>query len=458
MPGREPEPGPGPAAGGQEKAATVRSVLLNRDSPDVESRRQRRRHRAQQVRFKDPVEGGGGRASSPPAPPAAPRASPPAAAAPAAAAPRASAARRSWPQARAPPARATAAIQTSPSLRKPFPAPRARRNSAGDAARAEAPGGAGLPATGCGPPPPRAPGPAHCGGCSADPRGCPRPLACAGLGGGPPRPASVPCGRPPGPPRRLGRSDSEQGLPRPDPPARPGPRPQQAAPAADSRGRRAPARASPPPAEPPPPAPGPATLPPEPAGGPCARPAEPCLAAEPSETLRHVRDLLQLVAAADWEPLGAPAGDERARTSRGRGAGGPRGPGDRGDLQSRLQSLEGVLETSQQTIRVLLDVIQDLEKKEAQRDGRHSYRTGQDIANCGTCRDCACIIYSVEHDFRQQEGRLRRVLSSLESEASRSSPAAAGAGLPGGQEPAPASRLPAKLDSKKSRRKCFWFL
>lgn len=24
---------------------------------------------------------------------------------------------------------------------------------------------------------------------------------------------------------------------------------------------------------------------------------------------------------------------------------------------------------------------------------RHSYRTGQDIANCGTCRDCACIIY-----------------------------------------------------------------
>ena len=24
---------------------------------------------------------------------------------------------------------------------------------------------------------------------------------------------------------------------------------------------------------------------------------------------------------------------------------------------------------------------------------RHSYRTGQDIENCGTCRDCACIIY-----------------------------------------------------------------
>ncbi|KAJ1211820.1 hypothetical protein NDU88_007168 [Pleurodeles waltl] len=24
---------------------------------------------------------------------------------------------------------------------------------------------------------------------------------------------------------------------------------------------------------------------------------------------------------------------------------------------------------------------------------RRSYRTGQDIENCGTCRDCACIIY-----------------------------------------------------------------
>ncbi|XP_069779603.1 INSYN2B protein-like isoform X2 [Narcine bancroftii] len=62
-------------------------------------------------------------------------------------------------------------------------------------------------------------------------------------------------------------------------------------------------------------------------------------------------------------------------------------------LQSRLQNMENVLQTSQQTIKVLLDVIQDLEKKEAIRDGRQSYHTGQDIANCGTCRDCACIIY-----------------------------------------------------------------
>lgn len=49
---------------------------------------------------------------------------------------------------------------------------------------------------------------------------------------------------------------------------------------------------------------------------------------------------------------------------------GPNGPlYDIGALQSQLHSLEGVLETSQNTIKVLLDVIQDLEKKEAERDG-----------------------------------------------------------------------------------------
>ncbi|GAB0187843.1 INSYN2B protein-like [Grus japonensis] len=165
------------------------------------------------------------------------------------------------------------------------------------------------------------------------------------------------------------------------------------------------------------------------------------------------KDLLVVAAKG---PVGPPVGDEDTRTSQGEG---PRGPGEQGDLQSQLQSLEGVLETSQQTIRVLLDVIQDLEKKEAQRDGRHSYRTGQDIANCGTCRDCACIIYSVEHDFRQQEGRFQRVLSHIEGDATPSSPVAvAGAVLSPRQEPSPATKLPAKLDAKKSRRKCFWFL
>ncbi|XP_067836715.1 INSYN2B protein-like [Heptranchias perlo] len=124
-------------------------------------------------------------------------------------------------------------------------------------------------------------------------------------------------------------------------------------------------------------------------------------------------------------------------------------------LQSRLQAMEDVLQTSQQTIKVLLDVIQDLEKKEAVRDGRQSYRTGQDIANCGTCRDCACIIYSVEHDFRQQEGRFHRVLSSMETDTGQSSEQP---GTPNKQEESPIPRQPARTEPKKSKRKCFWFL
>uniref|UniRef100_A0A8V5FWG9 Uncharacterized protein n=1 Tax=Melopsittacus undulatus TaxID=13146 RepID=A0A8V5FWG9_MELUD len=174
-----------------------------------------------------------------------------------------------------------------------------------------------------------------------------------------------------------------------------------------------------------------------------------CLTPQQSETLRHVQDLLQLVVVTK----GPPAGAEEVRAAQGAG------PGEHGDLRSQLQSLEGVLHTSQQTIRVLLDVIQDLEKKEAQRDGRHSYRTGQDIANCGTCRDCACIIYSVEHDFRQQEGRFQRVLSHMDGDVAPGSPeAVVGTTVPPRQEPSLGLRPPMKMDPKKHRRKCFWFL
>lgn len=71
----------------------------------------------------------------------------------------------------------------------------------------------------------------------------------------------------------------------------------------------------------------------------------------------------------------------------------------------------------------------------------------------------ALLARSVEHDFRQQEGRFQRVLSHIEGDATPSSPAAvAGAILPPRQEPSPVTKLPAKLDTKKSRRKCFWFL
>ncbi|XP_049688077.1 INSYN2B protein-like [Accipiter gentilis] len=602
MVSREPLPGPAPAGeGSQEKAMTVRSVLLNRDSPDIESRLKRRRNRTQQVRFKDLVEGGVGRAASPPLRPTAttgpntPRASPPPRDTPEPAALCAS--RRSWPQAQPGsltlpmPRKAcmSTAIQTSPSLQKPFPASQPRSKSvcnvAGDAVLPTAAGSAQCPgravptvtswavpprvpgslpvhdhatalaqhAAVCHepPPPPRDPCPPHLGtaGCpaarctspaqSCAPEPCPLPSACARLHGNPrgsrgnaPRPASVPCGqpRPPAEPWGLGRSDSERSLPHGRPPPQPLPHRQQTIPTTETHGLCQPAQGNPlrdpPPPQhqlcgtpwggpcctstaPIPPAPGwhgSATTVPEktPAAlgrldphGICSRlrdtepghgragpegpreplaPApqgpgvgtqlagqapevpwhgQPCLTAEQSETLRHVQDLLQLVVAAKG-PVGPPAGDEDTQTSQGEG---PRRPGEQGDLQSQLQSLEGVLETSQQTIRVLLDVIQDLEKKEAQRDGRHSYRTGQDIANCGTCRDCACIIYSVEHDFRQQEGRFQQVLSHIEGDTTPSSPVAAvGAVLPPRQEPSPVTKLPAKLDTKKSRRKCFWFL
>ncbi|XP_065693967.2 uncharacterized protein [Patagioenas fasciata] len=587
MVSREPRPSPVPAGeGGQEKAMTVRSVLLNRDSPDIESRLRRRRNRTQQVRFKDLVEGGEGPAAAPS--PNTPRASPPPRDAPEPVALRAS--RRSWPQAQPGsltlpmPRKAcmSTAIQTSPSLQKPFLAPQPRSSSACDVARdavllaalgsAQCPGAAVPTGTGRAVPPqppssllardhaaalaqhaaarclppPRDPCPPYPGttGCpaarctpaaqSCSPEPCPPPPVCARLrvnpGGShraPPRPASVPCARPQptARPRGLGRSDSERILPRGRPLPQPSPPRQPPGPATDTHGLRQPAQGTPPPQHqlcgtarggpcctspaPTPPAPGwhgsaaatpektPAApgcrdprgacsqlraakpglsraglegpreplppAPPGPGGGThpvgwapeIPRHGQPCLTAEQSETLRHVQDLLQLVVAAK----GPPAGDEDAQTSQGEA---PRGPGAQGELQSQLQSLEGVLETSQQTIRVLLDVIQDLEKKEAQRDGRHSYRTGQDIANCGTCRDCACIIYSVEHDFRQQEGRFQRVLSHMEPHAAPSSPAAApgspALAVPPRQELSPVTKLPAKLDAKKSRRKCFWFL
>ncbi|XP_044030517.1 proline-rich protein 36 isoform X2 [Siniperca chuatsi] len=134
----------------------------------------------------------------------------------------------------------------------------------------------------------------------------------------------------------------------------------------------------------------------------------------------------------------------------------PNGPlHDIRSLQNQLHSLEGVLETSQNTIKVLLDVIQDLEKKEAERDG-HSYRTGQDIENCGTCRDCACIIYSVEHDFRLQEGQVVRTWKVGDPPEGSPQPATPQPTTPNQQDSPQPVRPPAT--TKKNRKKCFWFL
>uniref|UniRef100_A0A671LAR3 Protein FAM196A-like n=1 Tax=Sinocyclocheilus anshuiensis TaxID=1608454 RepID=A0A671LAR3_9TELE len=69
-----------------------------------------------------------------------------------------------------------------------------------------------------------------------------------------------------------------------------------------------------------------------------------------------------------------------------------------GDVKAQLQAMENMISSSQETIKVLLGVIQELEKGEAHREGL-SYRTGQDTANCDTCRNSACIIYRLVDVF-----------------------------------------------------------
>ncbi|XP_028384396.1 protein INSYN2B [Phyllostomus discolor] len=125
------------------------------------------------------------------------------------------------------------------------------------------------------------------------------------------------------------------------------------------------------------------------------------------------------------------------------------------DLQGRLQSVEESLHSNQEKIKVLLNVIQDLEKARALTEGRNFYRTGQDLNNCRTCQNTACIIYSVEYDFRQQEGRFHEVLQSLEE-----------AEPP--EEPSPQPKSPAeppvperqdlRRKTKKVKKKCFWWI
>uniref|UniRef100_UPI00358FE8B6 INSYN2B protein-like n=1 Tax=Myxine glutinosa TaxID=7769 RepID=UPI00358FE8B6 len=75
------------------------------------------------------------------------------------------------------------------------------------------------------------------------------------------------------------------------------------------------------------------------------------------------------------------------------------------ELREKLRMVEEILRASQETIKLLLSVIQELERNQAQREGR-SYRSAQDTSNCKTCRKSACIIYSVEHDFKIQEDKL----------------------------------------------------
>ncbi|XP_041938607.1 inhibitory synaptic factor 2A [Alosa alosa] len=124
-----------------------------------------------------------------------------------------------------------------------------------------------------------------------------------------------------------------------------------------------------------------------------------------------------------------------------------------GDLKAQLQTMETMISSSQETIKVLLGVIQELEKGEAHREGL-SYRTGQDTANCDTCRNSACIIYSVELDFKQQEDKLQPLMKRLCPTDDSPFPS-----LPYSHEAFTSTpKRKAKAEAKKHGRWKLWFL
>uniref|UniRef100_A0A8D0B1G5 Inhibitory synaptic factor family member 2B n=1 Tax=Salvator merianae TaxID=96440 RepID=A0A8D0B1G5_SALMN len=122
-------------------------------------------------------------------------------------------------------------------------------------------------------------------------------------------------------------------------------------------------------------------------------------------------------------------------------------------LQDRLQSVEESLQSNQEKIKVLLNVIQDMEKARALNEGRNFYHTGQDLNNCRTCQNTACIIYSVEYDFRQQEGRFHQVLKTLDQVEESPSVIA----LQRQQSDNPVTEKH-ELRRKSKKKKCFWWI
>ncbi|XP_069826594.1 protein INSYN2B [Dendropsophus ebraccatus] len=124
-------------------------------------------------------------------------------------------------------------------------------------------------------------------------------------------------------------------------------------------------------------------------------------------------------------------------------------------LQGKLHTVEESLQSNKEKIKILLNVIQDLEKARAFSEGRIFYRTGQDLNNCSTCQSTACIIYSVEYDFRQQEGRFLHILKKLDTE--EPSPV-----LTPAPKPEPEIVITEKQEvrkkTKKVKKKCFWWI
>ncbi|XP_063148512.1 protein INSYN2B [Candoia aspera] len=122
-------------------------------------------------------------------------------------------------------------------------------------------------------------------------------------------------------------------------------------------------------------------------------------------------------------------------------------------LQDKLQSVEESLLSNQEKIKVLLNVIQDMEKARALNEGRNFYRTGQDLNNCSTCQNTACIIYSVEYDFRQQEDRFHQVLKTLDQV--EESPVMVTLQRQPSDHPVPEKQ---EIRRKTKKKKCFWWI
>ncbi|XP_029956793.1 uncharacterized protein LOC115395405 [Salarias fasciatus] len=80
-------------------------------------------------------------------------------------------------------------------------------------------------------------------------------------------------------------------------------------------------------------------------------------------------------------------------------------------LQQRLETVEASLAANKDRITTLLNIIHDLEMCHSPTSSRRCFKTGQDLKNCSTCQKTACIVYSVEYDFRQQERRFLEVLN-----------------------------------------------
>ncbi|XP_061608669.1 uncharacterized protein LOC133467630 [Phyllopteryx taeniolatus] len=80
-------------------------------------------------------------------------------------------------------------------------------------------------------------------------------------------------------------------------------------------------------------------------------------------------------------------------------------------VQQRLASVEAALAANKDRINTLLNIIHDLEASHTPATGRRCDKTGQDLKSCSTCQKNACIVYSVEYDFRQQERRFSEVLN-----------------------------------------------